>query len=314
MERRLGRGLGSLLSDRDSAKESRPSSTEIDVTLVKPNPFQPRRYFDPEGIDELAESLKTHGLLQPIVVRQVGSIFELIAGERRLRAAQKIGLQRLPAVVRFDVPDEQMLELALVENVQRRDLDPIERAIGYKQLLDRLALTQDEVAQRVGLKRSTVANHLRLLDLPAPVQEALGRNQITMGHARALLGLASATERVDLAVRIAEEGLSVREVERLVREITHPTAIDDSPAATIPDNLAATTVDEDGSEAKIGGKLPTVDVPTWVAGLQDRLQEALGTRVELRTRPGFTGQIVVHYFDREDLERLLEQLAPSQTL
>lgn len=308
MERRLGRGLGSLLSDRDSSRETPSSTLEIDVGLVRPNPHQPRRHFDPEGIEELAESLRQHGVLQPIVVRQAGGIFELIAGERRLRAAQRIGMTQIPALVRRDVSDDLMLELALVENVQRRDLDPIERALGYRQLLEQLSLTQDEVAQRVGLKRATVTNHIRLLELPAPVQEALVRGLISMGHARALLGVPDATLRVDLAAKVVEEGWSVREVERRVRHMTHPTPAPEDESQT------GQGAESEVSHAASHEPTRTAEIPSWVAGLQDRLQEALGTRVELRARPGYSGQIVVHYFDREELERLLDQLAPPQRI
>lgn len=307
MERRLGRGLGSLLSDRDSSRELPSSTSNIDVALIRPNPHQPRRNFDPEGLDELAESLRQHGVLQPIVVRQAGAIFELIAGERRLRAAQRIGMTQIPALVRRDVSDELMLELALVENVQRRDLDPIERALGYRQLLEQLSLTQEEVAQRVGLKRATVTNHIRLLELPAPVQEALVRGLISMGHARALLGVPDATLRVDLAAKMVEEGWSVREVERRVRELVQPPA----PAEPTPSDRVA---EPDASEGESTGAVRSVEIPSWVAGIQDRLQEALGTRVEVRARPGYSGQIVVHYFDREELERLLDQIAPPQRI
>ncbi|MBI1380202.1 MAG: ParB/RepB/Spo0J family partition protein [Planctomycetaceae bacterium] len=307
MERRLGRGLGSLLSDRDSSRESPSSTSNIDVGLIRPNPHQPRRHFDPEGLEELAESLRQHGVLQPIVVRQAGSIFELIAGERRLRAAQRIGMTQIPAVVRRDVSDELMLELALVENVQRRDLDPIERALGYRQLLEQLSLTQEEVAQRVGLKRATVTNHIRLLELPAPVQEALVRGLISMGHARALLGVPDATLRVDLAAKMVEEGWSVREVERRVRELVQPP----SPAEPVAPERPA---EPESDESEGGGAVRSVEIPSWVAGVQDRLQESLGTRVEVRARPGYSGQIVVHYFDREELERLLDQLAPPQRI
>lgn len=307
MERRLGRGLGSLLSDREtSVREPSAASSEVDVAMVRPNPHQPRRHFDPEGIDELAASLKAHGVLQPIVVRRVGSAFELIAGERRLRAAQRLGFERIPAVVRQDVTDDQMLELALVENVQRRDLNPIERALGYRSLLDRLGLTQDEAARRVGLNRATIANHLRLLELPAPVQEAVSRGQLSMGHARALLGLPSQQERLDLANKVVGEGLSVRQVERAVREALDRQA--EAAGAVTHDREGAASGDETDSNAGATAIAP------WVATIQDRLQEALGTKVEVRTRPGYTGQIVIHYFDREDLDRLLEQLAPQPSV
>src|SRR5690349_1399663 len=169
MERRLGKGLGSLLGEQETPRDS----MELELELIQPNPFQPRKSMDAAGLEELRDSILQHGVLQPVVVRpSEGGRFQLIAGERRWRAARLAGLRRIPALVKEQVSDAGMLELALVENVQRRDLDPLERAHGYKAMMDQLALTQDAVAAKVGLKRSTVANQLRLLDLPGKAQEA----------------------------------------------------------------------------------------------------------------------------------------------
>ncbi len=305
MERRLGRGLGSLLSDRDTPKETSASSLDLPVSSIRPNPFQPRKHFDAEGLDELKESIRVHGVMQPVVVRKVGAIHELIAGERRWRASQLLGLTKVPAVVREGVSDDQMLELALVENLQRRDLDPIERARGFRLLLERLGSTQDEVAERVGLKRTTVTNHLRLLELPTPVQEALIRGSLSMGHARAILGLADATERVSMASRAVEQGLSVRDVERLVRERVQGVS------------QAGPSVSEAASDAPQDSAIiprPVSEPPPWVATLEARLQESLGTRVELQVRGDCRGQVQIHFYDRDDLDRLLERLAPAETL
>src|SRR4029079_17464167 len=221
MERRLGRGLGSLLGTSDSFEEQKKAG-ELPLDAIRPNPHQPRRTFDPVALEELTESIRRHGILQPIVVRASdrdaeGRSFEVVSGERRWRASRMAGRTSIPVTVR-EVDNDQMLELALVENLQRQDLDAIERATGYQQMMKALTITQEQVAEKVGLKRSTVANHLRLLELPAAAQEAVRRNLITMGHARALLGLADATQVMALVERIARQDLSVRDVERLVRE------------------------------------------------------------------------------------------------
>ncbi len=188
MEKRLGRGLGSLLGTSSPA-EAPKATSELAVDQIRPNPFQPRRHFEPSALEELAQSIRQHGLLQPIVVRAAASGFELISGERRLRASKLAGRTTIPAIVRPNVTDKDLLELALVENVQRQDLDAIERALGFRRMQDELAMTQEAVADRVGLKRSTVANHLRLLDLPQTVQEGIAKGLISMGHARALLAV-----------------------------------------------------------------------------------------------------------------------------
>src|SRR5688572_14180266 len=194
MDRRLGKGLSSLLGQPADETVARA----LELGDIDPNPFQPRKTMDPAGLEELRDSIAQHGVLQPVVVRKNGGRYQLVSGERRWRAARLAGLDRIPAVVREDVTDEQMLELALVENLQRRDLDPIERARGFQALMETLGITQEAVAAKVGLKRATVANHLRLLELPAKVQDAVGRGLVTMGHARALLGLADAAKMEEL--------------------------------------------------------------------------------------------------------------------
>lgn len=289
VERRLGRGLGSLLG---APPESAPQggSQEIPLDAIRANPHQPRRVFDPASLDELTESIRQHGVLQAVVVRPLGDGYELIAGERRTRAARAAGLTSIPASIRADVTDEHMLELALVENVQRQDLDPIERARGYRQMAEQLSLTQEQVADRVGLKRATVANHMRLLELPEIAQQAVQAGLLTMGHARALLGLTRPERIVDLVGRIVREGLSVRDVEGLVRAETRPA----SPGS--------------------GAVLTPAGSPPWVRELEQRMEEHLGTKVTLRNQPGFRGQIVIDYFNRSDLDRLCQVLAPKTLL
>lgn len=286
-ERRLGRGLGSLLG-AESPQETSQGVQEIPLDQIRANAQQPRQVFEVGAHEELTQSIRQHGVLQAIVVRRVGTGYELIAGERRTRAARAAGLTAIPAVVRDDVSDTQMLELALVENVQRQDLDPIERARGYRQMAEQLGLTQEQVADRVGLKRATVANHIRLLELPDLAQQAIQSGLMSMGHARALLGLTD-PERIPAVVgQIVREGLSVRDVEALVRSETKPT-----------------------STAGDRGVLTPAGSAPWIGELEQRMQDHLGTKVTLRNQPGFRGQIMIEYFHRSDLDRLCQILAPK---
>jgi ParB family chromosome partitioning protein len=245
--------------------------------------------FEPEALSELAESIRNHGILQPIVVRASAQGYEIISGERRWRAAKLVGLLTVPVVVRDQVPDDQMLELALIENVQRQELDAIERARGYRQMMVELHITQEDVAQKVGLKRATVANHLRLLDLPPQVQEAVGKGLITMGHARALLGHPDPKLLRGLVERVAREGLSVRQVESLVRQASQRGTSATSPLKAEPP-------------------------PSWLKELESRLRESLGRKVSLKNGSGYRGQIVLEYYDRGDLDRLCDQLSPPDRL
>jgi len=288
-ERRLGRGLGSLLGT-ESPEASIGDVREVPLDLIRANPHQPRRVFDPSAMDELAESIRQHGVLQAIVVRPQGDGYELVAGERRTRAARAAGLTVIPATVRADVTDAQMLELAMVENVQRQDLDPIERARGYRQMAEQLGLTQEQVADRVGLKRASVANHVRLLDLPEAAQAAVQSGLVSMGHARALLGLTRPERILDLVERIAREGLSVRDVEGMVRAESRPRG---------PSSSAVLT---------------PAGSPPWIRELEQRMEEHLGTKVTLRNQPGFRGQVVIDYFNRSDLDRICQILAPKTLL
>jgi len=287
MERRLGRGLGSLLG-QSAVVEEQKGSIELPIEALRPNPQQPRKSFSPEAMRELVESVRRHGILQPVIVRRSSQGYELISGERRWRAAREVGLSRIPATVRDGVQDEEMLELALVENVQREDLDAIERARGYRAMMDTLHITQEQVAEKVGLQRATVANHLRLLDLPEQVQAAVSKGLISMGHARALLALEGHKQRLEAMERIAREGLSVRQAEALARPQPDPRS--KAPQATLVPHQA------------------------WIGELERRLRDSLGTRVTLRNRRGYKGQIVVDYFNRADLERLTERLAPRVEL
>lgn len=286
--KRLGRGLSSLIQD----SEPESLSTEIPLGEIRPNPFQPRREFDPVGLEELRDSIKNHGLLQPVVLRKAEPGYQLISGERRWRAARLAGLTGIAAIIRPEVDDREMLELALVENVQRRDLNPIERALAFQGMMDGLEATQQVVADKVGLKRSTVANLLRLLELPTDVQGMISAQKLSMGHGRALLGLQDPEGIQALAKQVCDRGLSVREVERLVRQLTEQPATEQAPKPEV---------------------VEPVLVP-WAKSMEERIREVLGTRVQLKNGPKYRGQIVIHYYNREDLERIYEALAPREEI
>jgi len=283
--RRLGRGLDGLLKAKvpeptaDLTAPQGPTAA-VAVSLLDPNPHQPRQEIDEGELAHLAASIRAHGVLQPLVVRARGQRYEIVAGERRFRAARAAGLAEVPAVVR-DVPDEQMLELALVENLQREDLDPIEKARSFRAYLESTGRTQAAAAERLGLDRSTVANMIRLLELPQPVQAMLKRGLLAMGHARAILAVEDPKRQVDLAERVVREGLSVRQVERLA-------------SAGAPRRKPRTA-----------GRTKSPEV----RDLEARLREALGTKVSVEpgTKPG-TGRIVVEFYSREDLDRILDRL------
>jgi ParB family transcriptional regulator, chromosome partitioning protein len=277
----LGRGLGALIPSPPpavAAETARSGETarEIPVAFIDPNPDQPRRRFEAAQLESLAGSIARHGVLQPVVVRPNGDRYELVVGERRWRAAQAAGLDSIPAVV-ADVDGGERLELALVENVQRHDLNAIELAHAYQALADR-GLTQDEIGRRVGLDRSSVANHLRLLELPRDVQEDVEGGRLSAGHAKALLQVSSPERRRHLRDRIVEGGLSVREAESLAREWGGPMA-------------------------KRAARSPAAAPAPELEPLLDALRRRLQTRVRVRG-DARRGRLEIEYFGREDLERL----------
>jgi len=288
---RLGRGLAALLGE--SLDEGAPDEGEIQdvpVGRIVPNPFQPRREFSEEELEELAGSIRENGLLQPLVVRiaadENGSRFQLVVGERRLRAVRRLGWERVPAVVR-DVDDRTLLVLALVENLQREALSPLEEAEGYRVLADEFELTQEEIARSVGKDRSTVANTLRLLKLPAPIRELVGKGALSAGHARALLGVEDPTRAGELAKKAASNDWSVREVERRVRSLRASNEESSpSPAST--------------REAEEDPVLRT---------LEEALCTALSTRVDVRRKNSGSGVIRISFHDDEDFERLFALIA-----
>ncbi len=285
---RLGKGLGALLGEylEEVERVSTPER-EVPLSLIRPNPFQPRTEFEEESLEELADSIRRNGLLQPLVVRPAGSGWEIVAGERRLRALQRLEWEKVPVVVR-ELADEQMLVLALVENLQRENLSPLEEAVGYRQLIDGFGLTQQDVARRVGKDRSTIANTLRLLSLPEGVRDMLANGALTAGHARAILGLDGEDRQLGLAEEVARRGLSVRETEERVRQLREGADGGDRPQKT-------------GREARPPD--PTV------SRAQRILARALGTQVRLRVRSGSAGEIRIAFHDAEDFRRLLGLLA-----
>jgi ParB family chromosome partitioning protein len=273
----LGRGLGSLIPQRASGTAS---VVDVPLARVAPNPHQPRRHWDDAELEDLAASIREHGVLQPVLVTETLDGYQLVAGERRVRAARLAGLERIPALIR-QLADRDQLEVALVENVQRSDLDPIEEALAYRQLIDEFGLTQERVAERVGKARTTVANTLRLLDLHPDVQAAIADGRISEGHGRALGGLPVDGQAHVLGTVVAQ-GLSVRQAEELVRRLREPR-----------DRSAATP-----APRRLDPDLERVEAD---------LRERLGTKVSLnRSRKG--GRIVIEYYSDEELARLYERL------
>ncbi|HEX3178399.1 MAG TPA: ParB/RepB/Spo0J family partition protein [Methylomirabilota bacterium] len=281
-QRGLGRGLGALLSstpDDISAVADKDSLTEIPISDISVNPYQPRKIFDPKALQELSASIKASGVIQPIVVRRVGGAYQLVAGERRWRAAREAGLTRIPAVVR-DVTDAESLEIALVENLLREDLNPIEEAEAYQKLLAQFGWTQEALAQRVGRDRSSIANTLRLLRLPDSIQADLRGGRLTMGHALALLSLTSEADQLRLRDEILTHSWSVRAAEQTARVV--------EAAAGAPRRLKA--VRRRSAE---------------LVAVEEALQRALMTRVRIAGTER-AGTIQIAYANAEDLERLAE--------
>ncbi len=296
--RRLGRGLEALLGrpfrssgEPELVAEDASASTSVPLELIDSNPFQPRTDFDPEELEQLAQSIRQHGLLQPLVVRRVGERYQLISGERRLRAAQQAGCTQVPVVVR-QADDRQMAELALVENLQRKDLNPLEKAAAFQRYLQQYQCSQEELASRLGIHRSTVANLIRLLHLPQSVQQMLRQGELSMGHARALLTLGQEEQQLELARRVVREGLSVRAVERLVQEMQQ---------ASREEEPLLVVVDESSEESQ--SSLPDPG-QQHLASLEQSLRMALGTRVEIRQKGPGRGCILIHFSSHEEFQRL----------
>jgi len=280
-------------ADRSPGEASvqQPGPVRVDLRLIDGNPSQPRQDFDDEELQSLAESLQAHGLLQPVVVRRSGDRYQVIAGERRLRAAARAGWTHVPIQV-IEADDRQMAELAIVENLQRKDLNALEKAASFQRYLEQYGGTQEELAARLRLDRSTIANLIRLLELPAAVQEAIRQGRITPGHARALLPLGDEREQVEFCQRIQQEGLSVRQVETLVQE-----TIEQADAEPLR------VVGRDGSASR-ARRLPS----EHVAALEQQFRAALGTKVKLTHSSRGRGKLVIHFSSHEEFERVREHI------
>src|SRR5271165_644952 len=285
--RALGKGLSVLLPSRTpeaaapspAVSQEQPQTNKLPIEQIKPNPLQPRTVFDPERLQELANSIRANGIVQPLIVRHQGNHYELIAGERRLRAAKLAGLQEVPVVVQ-DYADDQLLELALVENIQREDLNPIETAEAFSKLNTEMNLSHEQIATRTGKDRTTITNLIRLLRLPGVVQLLLAERRLSMGHARALVGLATEEQQIDLERKAAEQGYSVRQVEKFVQVANEP------PKPTEPESPQD---------------------PNVKAAVSD-LEAALGTRVRITEKSGQRGRIEIEYYSQDELNRLYELL------
>ncbi len=279
----LGRGLSALIG------EERPQpvgmgTQEIDIDLIDPNPQQPRTRFSDVKLEELTESIRHNGIVQPVVLRQVGDRFQIVAGERRWRAAQRAGLRKVPAVLR-DVPDDKLLEIALVENIQRHELNPIEEATAYRKLIDSIGLTQEMVAERVGRERSLVATTMRLLKLPENIQHFIAEDKLSLSHGRALLMTDDTNLQQSVATLVVENGLSVRDTEKAVKRLSNkPAAKDHSAGASAP-------------------------VDPNVKAAETKLMRRFSTNVKIKpSDKGKSGRIEIEYYGPDDLDRIYQLL------
>jgi ParB family transcriptional regulator, chromosome partitioning protein len=287
--RALGKGLSALLpqktpavaqpaqEDRPSPSETGSAAAEISVDAIEPNPVQPRTHFQADRLEELAQSIRSNGIIQPLIVRRAGSRYELVAGERRWRAAKMAGLDRVPVIVQ-DLARERLLEVALIENIQREDLNPIEAAHAFQRLATEMGLSHEEIGRRTGKDRSSIANMIRLLKLPPEVQRLVAENRLPMGQARALLSLPDAQSQLTLAEKASAQGLSTRQVEALVRNMTEPRSAPGDPAQKPIDPNVKAAVEE--------------------------LERALGTRVRIVEQSEARGRIEIEYYSQDDLSRI----------
>ena len=276
----LGRGLGALLSS-DSTIDLGAEPSEVELDSIVPGPMQPRTHFDEASLESLAESIRSHGIVQPLLVRRRGEGYELIAGERRWRAAKLAGISRVPVVVK-EVPDESLLEIALIENIQRENLNPIEEAHAYKKLIETVGLTQEALASRVGRDRSYITNYLRLLKLSDDIQQLVKEGRLSTGHARALLALTHPDLQRRIARQIIDGGLSVRATEQLVQKAT-----EEKPA-----------------------RKPPVPVDPNIKAAETKLRRALGTQVRILQAADGKGKLEINFFSTQDLDRIYNLLVP----
>lgn len=282
MDKRLGKGLGALIPEKISKdEEGQEKVIQVNVNEIKPNALQPRKKFDPERLKELKDSITEKGIIQPVIVRSVGEGYELIAGERRFRAVKELGYPKIPAIIK-NVNDAESLEMALIENIQREELNPIEEANAYKYLLEKFNFSQEEISKAVGKDNSTVSNTLRLLTLPDLIQDYVSDNSLSMGHAKAILSLPTERARIRFAKRVIRKDLSVRQTEELIKHrLQKP-------------NRKHAEKDE------------------HLARIEEELQHFLGTRVRV-THGKKRGKIEIFYYSNEDLDRLLDLIKKNNT-
>jgi len=285
--RALGRGLSALLSDRPATTNE--EMVEVDIDLIEPNNFQPRTNFNEERLEELAQSIRSNGIIQPILVRRIDNgKCQLVAGERRWRAAQRAGLQKVPCIIK-EIPEDKMLELALIENIQRQELNAIEEAQAYKRLIETLGLTQEMVAQRVGRDRTFITNYLRLLRLPEDIQQLVEAEKLSMGHARALLGVDDPNIQRKLAKNILDKGLSVRQTERTIKKI-------------------------------IGGAEASASISAYIKedanlkSAEDKLRRRLSSKVHIVAQKSGRGKIEIEFYDENDLSRVYEIIMGKEVI
>ena len=278
MAKGLGKGLDAFFSNVEAKNEE--TIQEISLKELRPNPYQPRKVFDKEAIEELTASIIEHGILQPLVVRKSIKGYEIVVGERRFRAAKEAKLDKVPAIVR-ELSEQQMMELAILENLQREDLNPIEEGMAYQTLMEKLNLTQEEVAKRLGKSRPHIANHIRLLSLPPKIQEFISNGTISMGHGRALLGLRQKNKLPAIVEKVVKENLNVRQLERLIQQLN-----------------------EDVSRET---KKPEPKPDIFIKERETSLREKFGTTVNIKQTKN-KGKIEIEFFSKEDLERILELL------
>ena len=289
----LGKGLGAIFTDNETiapVEEVQPHEKEIEIAVsdIIPNPLQPRKTFDADKLAELTESIKEHGVIQPLIVRKNGAKYEIVAGERRWRAAKTAKLKTVPVIVR-EYDNAKMAEIALVENIQRHDLNAIEEAEGIKRLMNEFGFNQEQAAKKIGRSRTAVTNILRLLNLPASVREAVSRETLTMGQVRPLLSLENAQEQEKLALIIAEQGLSARAVEEIVKKIKNEKNDKEKKKTTARKNKKT-------------------EISIYCRDFQNRLIELLGTKVKIVPKNEKQGKIEIEYYSAEDLERIYELL------
>ncbi len=297
----LGKGLSALIPriperNESVAPQPLPRETgngnaivEIDIARVSPNPFQPRLDFDQRSLDELKQSIKHNGVIQPITVRKlVTGTYELISGERRVRASQELGKKTIPAYVMKVDTDAEMLELGLIENLQREDLNPIEVSLSFKRLMDECKLTQEEVAEKVGKERSTVTNFLRLLKLPEKIQQGVRDDKISMGHARALLGVSDEKKQLKLYSKIIIDGWSVRKIEEVIKG------------------------KEPGKTKRSSSGAPAMRGDSAFHAIETRLRHKFGTKIVIRKNSAGSGEVAIEYYNADDLDRIIELLEEDQ--